>query len=93
MHFKLLFSSYYENVYNSVCFDSIECSNLHKTVNNKICNECINHAVNVNDVENAINKLKPGKSDGFQACMLVWKWVGYCKRGADHVRGLVNYGV
>ena len=25
----------------------------------------INHTVNVNDVENAINKLKPGKSDGF----------------------------
>ena len=32
---------------------------------NKICNECINHIVNVNDVENPIKTLKPGKSDGF----------------------------
>ena len=39
--------------------------NLYRTINNKICNECINHTVDVNDVENAINKLKPGKSDGF----------------------------
>ena len=36
-----------------------------KSINNKICNEYINHTVNVNDVENAINKLKPGKSEGF----------------------------
>ena len=46
-------------------YNSIESSNLYRTINNKICNECINHIVNVNDVENAINKLKPGKSDGF----------------------------
>ena len=59
------FSCYYKDLYNSVSFDSIEWSNLYKTINNKICNECINHTVNVNDVENAINKLKPGKSDGF----------------------------
>ena len=49
-------------MYNSVSF---EWSNLYKTINNKICNECINHTVNVNDVVNAINKLKPCKSDGF----------------------------
>ena len=46
-------------------FDSVEWSDLYKTINNKICNECINHIVNVNDVENSIKKLKPGKSDGF----------------------------
>ena len=38
---------------------------IYTKLNNKICNECMNHTVNVNDVENAINKLKPGKSDGF----------------------------
>ena len=37
----------------------------YKTLNNKICNECINHIVNVNHVENSIKKLKPGKSYGF----------------------------
>ena len=46
-------------------FDSVERSDLYKTINNKICNECINHIVNVNDVENSLKKLKPGKSDGF----------------------------
>ena len=51
-------------MYNYVSFDLIEWSNLYKTINNKICNECINHTVNVNDV-NAINKLKTGKSDEF----------------------------
>ena len=45
------FSSYYEELYNSVSFDSVEWSDLCKTINNKICNECINHIVNVNDVE------------------------------------------
>ena len=59
------FSSYYEELYNSVTFDSVEWSDLYKTINNKICNECISHIVNVNDVENSIKKLKPGKSDGF----------------------------
>ena len=34
-----------------VSFDSVEWSDLYKTINNKICNECINHIVNVNDVE------------------------------------------
>ena len=46
-------------------FDSVEWSDLYKTINNKISNECINHIVNVNDVENSIKRLKPGKSDGF----------------------------
>ena len=59
------FSSYHEELYNSVSFDSVEWSDLNKTLNNKICNECINHIVNVNDVENSINTLKPDKSDGF----------------------------
>ena len=59
------FSSYYEELYNSVSFDSVEWSDLYKTINNKICNECINHIVNVNAVENSIKKLKHGKSDGF----------------------------
>ena len=59
------FSSYYKELYNSVSFDSDEWSDLYKTINNKICNECINHIVNVNDVENSIKKLKPDKSDGF----------------------------
>ena len=63
--FPLVFSCYYKDLYNSVSFDSNEWSNLYKTINNKINNECINHTVNVNDVENAINKLKPGKSDRF----------------------------
>ena len=63
--FPLVFLKYYKDLYNSVSFDLIEWTNLYKTINNKICNECINHTVNVNDVENAINKLKPGKSDGF----------------------------
>ena len=46
-------------------FDSVEWSDLYKTINNKICNECINHIVNVNNVENSIKKLNPGKSDEF----------------------------
>ena len=54
-----------EELYNSVSFDSVEWSDLYKTLNNTICNECINHIVNVNDGENSIKKLKPGKSDGF----------------------------
>ena len=50
----------------AVSFDSVEWSDLYKTLNNKICNECIiNHIVNVNDIENSIKKIKPGKSDGF----------------------------
>ena len=52
------FSSYHEELYNSVSFDSVEWSDLYKTINNKICNECINHIVNVNDVENSIKKTK-----------------------------------
>ena len=59
------FSSYYEELYNSVSFDSVEWPDLYKTFNNTICSECINHIVNVNDVENSIKRLKPGKSDGF----------------------------
>ena len=35
-------------------FDSVEWSDLYKTINNNICNECINHTVNVNDVEISI---------------------------------------
>ena len=38
--------------------------------NNTICNECINHIVNVNDVENSIKKLKSGKSAGLMALHL-----------------------
>ena len=63
--FYFYFSRYYEELYNDVSFDSVEWSDLYKTLNNEICNECINHIVNVNDVENSIKKLKPGKSDGF----------------------------
>ena len=48
----LIFSSYFEELYNSVSFDSVEWSDIYKTLNNKICNECINHIVNFNDVEN-----------------------------------------
>ena len=58
-------SSYYEELYSSVSFDSVEWTDLYKTLNNTICYECINHIVNVNDVENSIKKQKPGKSDGF----------------------------
>ena len=47
------FSSYYEYLYNFVSFDSVEWSDLYKTLNNKICNECINDIVNVNGVENS----------------------------------------
>ena len=52
------FSIYYEELYNSVSFDSVEWSDLYKTINNKICNECINHIVNVNQVKNSIKKTK-----------------------------------
>ena len=48
------FSGYYEELYNSVSIDSVEWSHLYKTINNKICNECFNHIVNVNHVENSI---------------------------------------
>ena len=51
----------------SVSFDSVEWSNKYTTIKNEICNECVNHTVNVNDVENSINKLKIGKSDGFDS--------------------------
>ena len=39
--------------------------------NNKICNECINNTVNANDVQNAINKLKPGKTMDLMALHLI----------------------
>ena len=59
-------------MYNSVSFDSIEWSNLYKTINNKICNECIIHTVNVNDVENAINKLKSAEAMDLMALHLIF---------------------
>ena len=65
------FSSYHEDLCNSVPVGSIEWLNLYKTINNKICNECINHTVNVNDINNAINKLNLAKTMDFMALHLI----------------------
>ena len=34
----LIFSSYYDELYNSASFDSVEWSDLYRTINNKIGN-------------------------------------------------------
>ena len=62
------FSRYYDDLYNSVDFDHSEIRDLYSDVNDRII--CCSygdqsHAISDSSVDDAIKKLKLGKSDGY----------------------------
>lgn len=65
-----VFAENYEQVYNSVSYDSQEMHNLQSTIESKIHSECCkgtcgcNHSVSTERVVEAVKLLKRGKSDG-----------------------------
>ena len=60
-----LFASKYQSLYTSVLYDRSEMESIHCLVDKSLSTSSDQHLiVGVSDVTNAINKLKPGKSDG-----------------------------
>ena len=59
-----LFCNKYDDLYNSVSYDSHKMYLLEKKVNNLVVSECNNYHIGVFDINKAITNLKSGKSGG-----------------------------